>query len=689
MDSEEKYSSNVLSGGKLGMVEVPDSRLTKYIALLVVSKVLKALGVFESYDILKFVHIVQFIFILKLGSAVILLVFQKPFSSGKIISKRQWIKLLKHAVFSCVVSLLGFFGLTLCGPLRTLLLFEHADVVVVALLSVLFTNSGGGPSKTRGAALFIIAVICLLLFDNDDLMSKMGDHPEGHHDSALTHFLYTAISFLGVADHKSKVESWATLVFPFGMVIFSVMILEFYVEAVCSAKMEAPRCARYGTFALFSSGLLLANFWTHPLTDQIRSMSIPPKLVSTEHVLSGGVMVSAVFFLMCNILAAPSKMGQKGTLVGYSPEGTPLYNFMGDALQHTSQSLPRFIKDSLKQILEEYDSRQIFYFLCLNLAFTFVELFYGVWTNSLGLISDGFHMLFDCSALVLGLFAALMTRWKATRIFSYGFGRVEILSGFINGLFLMVIAFFVFMESVTRLLDPPNINTDMLTPVSVGGLLVNLVGICAFSHAHSHGGKSCQSHDHGHSHGERDPEPNALMSSAGVFLHVLADTLGSVGVIISTLLIRQFGWLIADPICSLFIATLIFLSVIPLLKEACEVLLLRTPPEHEKVLNGALEKIDKLEGVLSHRDAHFWRHSANMVAGTIHLQVMSDVVEQRITQQVTALLKDAGVNNLSVQVEKEAYFQHMSGLSSGFHEVLAMTQQMESMKYPSDGTCIM
>lgn len=53
-------------------------------------------------------------------------------------------------------------------------------------------------------------------------------------------------------------------------------------------------------------------------------------------------------------------------------------------------------------------------------AFTFVELFYGVWTNSLGLISDGFHMLFDCSALVLGLFAALMTRWKATRIYSYG-----------------------------------------------------------------------------------------------------------------------------------------------------------------------------------------------------------------------------------------------------------------------------
>uniref|UniRef100_A0A8C1WDM7 Zinc transporter n=1 Tax=Cyprinus carpio TaxID=7962 RepID=A0A8C1WDM7_CYPCA len=679
---DEKYSSNVISGGKLGRVEVPNARLTRYIVLLYFTKLLKAFGIFESYDLLKVVHIVQFLFILKMGCAMILVFFQKPFSSGKMIPKRQWIKILKHSVMSCVISLLGFFGLTLCGPLRTLLLFEHSDVVVISLLSVLFTSSGGGPSKTRGAAFFIIAVICLLLFDNDDLMAKMAEHPEGHHDSALTHALYTGIAFLGVADHKSKVESWSGLILPFAMIIFSVMILDFYVESICTAKLETSRSARYGSIFLFLSGLLLANFWTHPLTDQLRAISKPGQQSSTEHVLSGGVLVSACFFIMADsILSAPSSKGQKGTLVGYSPEGTPLYNFMGDALQHTSQSLPRFIKESLKQILEEYDSRQIFYFLCLNLAFTFVELFYGVWTNSLGLISDGFHMLFDCSALVLGLFAALMTRWKATRIYSYGYGRVEILSGFINGLFLMVIAFFVFVESVTRLIDPPNINTDMLT-VCTAKLQEDIVvridkdlffscESCHLIHAHSHGNNI--------SH----------FLFAGVFLHVLADTLGSVGVIISTILIRQFGWLIADPICSLFIATLIFLSVIPLLKDACEVLLLRMPPQHEKELNFALEKIRKIEGVLSYRDPHFWRHSASVIAGTIHLQLMSDVVEQRVIQQVSAVLKDAGVNNLTIQLEKEAYFQHMSGLSTGFHEVLTMTQQMESMKYYKDGTCIM
>uniref|UniRef100_A0A4W3JQ52 Zinc transporter n=1 Tax=Callorhinchus milii TaxID=7868 RepID=A0A4W3JQ52_CALMI len=715
------------SSSSLGKGEM----LTRYIVLLCLAKFLKVLGIFESYDLLKVVHIVQFVFIIQLGSALFLVLFQKPFSSGKSISRRQWIKIAKHAVVGCIISLLWFFGLTLCGPLRTVLLFEHSDIVVISLLGVLFTSSDGGPAKTRGAAFFIIAVICILLFDNDDLMAKMAEHPEGHHDSALTHALYTAISFLGVADHKggvlllvmslcfkvgfhtasrklsvdvggakrlhtlstlvsalllfpwvivltatteTKIESWSSLIMPFGTIIFSVFILDFYVESICLTKMEAPKCAQYGSVLLFLGALLLANFWTHPLTDQLRIINKPNLQQSTEHVLSGGVVVSAVFFILAaNILSSPSKKGQKGTLVGYSPEGTPLYNFMGDAMQHTSQSLPRFIKESLKQILEEYDSRQIFYFLCLNLAFTFVELFYGVWTNSLGLISDGFHMLFDCSALVLGLFAALMTRWKATRIYSYGYGRLEILSGFINGLFLMVISFFVFIESVARLFDPPDIDTDMLT-VRVSWLFRKTSAIATDPSACS---------------ALKSNIRKCTFSVVGVFLHVLADTMGSIGVIISSLLIRQFGWLVADPICSLCIAVLIFLSVIPLMNDACQVLLLRTPPEEEKELSNALNKIQKVEGVLSYRDSHFWRHSASVIGGTIHVQVMPDVVEQRIIQQVTAILKDAGVNNLSVQVEKEAFFQHMSGLSAGFHDILAMTRQMEAVKYVKDGTYIM
>lgn len=224
--------------------------------------------------------------------------------------------------------------------------------------------------------------------------------------------------------------------------------------------------------------------------------------------------------------------------------------------------------------------------------YTFVELLYGAWTNSLGLISDGFHMLFDCTALVVGLYAALMARWKPTRVFSYGYGRVEVLSGFVNGLFLVVVAFFVFYEAIGRLLEPPEINTNRLLIVSVAGFAVNMIGLFSFSHAHAlahGGGGSCamshssavkeQSH-HGHSHDAHDPShshggghehshshggghehgssgksshhghshsltDNANMKGSeyfpvhkfhlffaliGVFLHVLADTLGSVSI---------------------------------------------------------------------------------------------------------------------------------------------------------------
>lgn len=82
-----------------------------------------------------------------------------------------------------------------------------------------------------------------------------------------------------------------------------------------------------------------------------------------------------------------------------------------------------------------------------------------------------------------------------------------------------------------------------------------------------------------------------LLFVLGVFLHVLADTLGSVGVIISSLLIEHFGWKIADPICSLFIATLILLSVVPLLRETAYILLLRAPADMEEDLEKAFQKV--------------------------------------------------------------------------------------------------
>ena len=172
------------------------------------------------------------------------------------------------------------------------------------------------------------------------------------------------------------------------------------------------------------------------------------------------------------------------------------------------------------------------------------------------------------------------------------------MTGFVNTLLLVYASLSIFWEAVERLVEPPHVSTESLLTVSVAGFIVNLVGIFAFEHGghgHSHGGGD---DDHGHSHGGNsdcasDESANAHTNPLlqGMFLHILADTLGSVGVIISSLLLQIFGWKYADPICSLFIAIMIFMSVMPLLRSSLFVLLQRSPERLDPVLRGCYKTV--------------------------------------------------------------------------------------------------
>lgn len=118
-------------------------------------------------------------------------------------------------------------------------------------------------------------------------------------------------------------------------------------------------------------------------------------------------------------------------------------------------------------------------------------------------------------------------------------------------------------------------------------------------HGHSHVAGHDHSHDaHGHNHSHGDASKRSIIMD-GVFLHILADALGSVGVIISALLMHAFGWMIADPICSMFIAIMIALSVLGLIKESLAILMQRQPKELDRRLPQCYQQVARLEGVRS------------------------------------------------------------------------------------------
>jgi zinc transporter 5/7 len=152
--------------------------------------------------------------------------------------------------------------------------------------------------------------------------------------------------------------------------------------------------------------------------------------------------------------------------------------------------------------------------------------------------------------------------------------------------------------------------------VSVLGFLVNIVGLTAFGHAHhGHG----HSHDHGdgdHDHGHGHSHDNENMQ--GIFLHILADALGSVAVIASTLLTKYYGWAGWDPIASGIIAILIFASAIPLVKSSGMRLLLSLPADVEYGIRNTLQELSSLRGVVGYSVPRFWLEDEGAAHAEVH-----------------------------------------------------------------------
>lgn len=187
--------------------------------------------------------------------------------------------------------------------------------------------------------------------------------------------------------------------------------------------------------------------------------------------------------------------------------------------------------------------------------------------------------------------------------------------------------------------------------VSSLGLIVNLVGMAAFGHhhhghGHDHGGGGCGGHGH-------DNE-----NMRGIYLHIMADTLGSVSVIVSTILTSFWGWSGWDPLASCFIAGLIFLSAQPLVVSAAQRLLLSVPQGVEYNLRNTLGGILQQRGVVSYATPKFWMDdrsggdAGDKLLGVVHVVAAKNAALDEVRDRVNDYLLKEGVQAV-IQVEKE------------------------------------
>jgi cobalt-zinc-cadmium efflux system protein len=260
------------------------------------------------------------------------------------------------------------------------------------------------------------------------------------------------------------------------------------------------------------------------------------------------------------------------------------------------------------------------------------ELVAGFWTRSLSLQGDAWHMLAHLLSTALSYAAILIACRPAPPDKTYRYWRVEILAGLINGLALLPVAGYVLWESIHRLRVPQPIEAKWTLLVGAIGLVVNLI-CAALLHRHSH-------HD---------------LNMRGAFLHMVADSASSVGVLLAAGAAWAMGWTWADPVIAALISVLIFIWCAALVRSSGAVLL-EAAPRHVDLeeIRAAMKDV---AGVLEVHDLHVWTITSRMYALTAHVRLRDDMPVSRAEEVGRALraVLDARweINHATLQFEVE------------------------------------
>lgn len=267
--------------------------------------------------------------------------------------------------------------------------------------------------------------------------------------------------------------------------------------------------------------------------------------------------------------------------------------------------------------------------IVLNSAYVVVEAVAGFTYGSMGLLSDAGHNLSDVAALVIAMVAFKLMSKKPDDRHTYGYKRFTIQASFLNALLLCVAVGGILVESIEKLVHPTEVDGSAIAWVAAVGVVVN--GVTAWLSMKDKGG---------------DMNVNAA------FIHMAADTLVSVGVVVSGIVIHYTGWYVIDPIIGIIIAFIVAWTMRGLMVESTRMSIDTVP---ETIDMPALEKsLEGVNGVKSIHHLHVWPLSTTENALTVHA-VITDVSRlDGIIVDMKRRAKRHGVSHATIEAETEA-----------------------------------
>ena len=271
--------------------------------------------------------------------------------------------------------------------------------------------------------------------------------------------------------------------------------------------------------------------------------------------------------------------------------------------------------------------------VALNLTFVVVEAVAGVVGNSIGLLSDAGHNLSDVFSLLLAMIALKLASSHATKRFTYGHRKASVLISLLNAIILLVAVGAIVVESIDKFFHPAEVNGTLIIWTAAVGIVINGVTAWALSRQ--------QQHD---------------INTRGAFLHMLADTLVSIGVVVSGIVIHYTGWTVIDPIIGLVIAVVILVSTWELLSESLRMSTDAVPEGFD--VEEITKKIESQEGVLNVHHVHIWAISTTETALTAHIVIPEASMLEEVTDRVKELLDALGIHHSTLELETKSSHCH-------------------------------